>query len=154
MSADGAGPVAIPPPVIYVAALLLGLWLDPLWPISPLPESVAYSIGALAVIAGILIAPFAFLKFRRAGTPFNVRKPATALVTDGPYQYSRNPGYVALTLFYLGIALLLRNVWMLLMAAPALVVMDLWVVRSEERHLEARFGEEYASYKRTVRRWL
>jgi protein-S-isoprenylcysteine O-methyltransferase Ste14 len=154
MSASAAGPVAVPPPVIYVTALLLGLWLDQLSPISPLPESPSYAIGTLLVVASVLIVPFAFLRFRRAGTPFNVRKPATALVTDGPYRYSRNPGYVALTLFYLGIALLLRNVWVLLMAAPALVVMDLWVVRSEERHLEERFGEEYAGYKRTVRRWL
>lgn len=154
MSAEVAGPVALPPPVVYVAALLLGLELEYFWPISPLPESPAHVIGALLVVASVLIVPFAFLKFRRAGTPFNVRKPATALVTDGPYRYSRNPGYVALTLFYLGIALLLRNVWVLLMAAPALVVMDLWVVRSEERHLEERFGQEYASYKRSVRRWL
>lgn len=154
MSINTTGPLAVPPPVIYVTALLLGLWLDQLWPIAPLPETPAQFIGALALIAGVLIAPFAFLRFRRAGTPFNVRKPATALVTDGPYRYSRNPGYVALTIFYLGIALLLNNVWVLLMAAPALVVMDLWVVRSEERHLEERFGKEYTSYKQIVRRWL
>lgn len=154
MSTDARGPVALPPPVIYVTALLAGLVLNHLWPGSLLPERWAYLFGILLVVASALIVLPVFLRFRRAGTPFDVRKPATALITDGLNRFSRNPGYVALTLLYLGIALLLNNPWVALLVVPALLVMDLWIVRREERHLEERFGEPYLRYKRTVRRWV
>lgn len=154
MSSNVRGPVAVPPPLIYVVALLVGLALNYLWPVSLLPTWWAYLIGIVLVIASVLIMPSVLLRFRRARTPFNVRKPATALITDGPYRFSRHPGYVALTLLYLGVALLLNNVWVLAMVMPALLVMDLWIVRREERHLEERFGEQYLRYKGTVRRWV
>ena len=93
-------------------------------------------------------------RFRRAGTPFDVRKTASVLITDGPYRFSRNPSYVSLTLLYLGIGTLLNNGWILILVAPVFLVMDLWVVRREERQLETKFGEDYLRYKAAVRRWL
>ena len=98
--------------------------------------------------------PLVLRRFRRAGTTFDVRKSASALITEGPYRFSRNPSYVSLTLLYLGIGILLNNGWILILVAPVFLVMDLWVVRREERHLEATFGEEFLRYKATVRRWL
>ena len=99
--------------------------------------------------------PLVLRRFRRAGTPFfNLRKPASALITEGPYRFSRNPSYVSLTLLYLGIGTLLNNGWILLLVVPVLLVMDLWVVRKEERHLETKFGEDYLRYKAAVRRFL
>jgi protein-S-isoprenylcysteine O-methyltransferase Ste14 len=154
MNPDNGGPGALPPPVIYVAALLAGLALNYLWPVSFPPARWGYSIGTVLVIASVFIVFPVFLRFRRAGTPFDVRKPATALITDGPNRFSRNPGYVALTLLYLGVALLVSSLWALLLVVPALLVMDRWIVRREERHLEERFGEQYLRYKRTVRRWV
>ena len=53
-----------------------------------------------------------------------------------------------------GIGILLNNGWILILVAPVFLVMDLWVVRREERHMEAKFGEEYLRYKAAVRRWL
>ncbi len=158
----GAGPVEassgpgirIPPPVIYVAALAIGFVLNYLWPLSPLSGSSRYVIGSVVPLVGGLIMPLVLRRFRRAGTTFDVRKPASALITEGPYRFSRNPSYVSLTLLYLGIGILLNNGWILILLAPVFLVMDLWVVRREERHLEAKFGEEYLRYKLAVRRWL
>ncbi len=158
----GAGPVEassgpgirIPPPVIYVAALAIGFVLNYLWPLSPLSGSSRYVIGSVVPLVGGLIMPLVLRRFRRAGTTFDVRKPASALITEGPYRFSRNPSYVSLTLLYLGIGILLNNGWILILLAPVFLVMDLWVVRREERHLEAKFGEEYLRYKVAVRRWL
>jgi hypothetical protein len=76
------------------------------------------------------------------------------LITDGPYRFSRNPGYVSLTMLYLGLGILLDNGWVLILVVPVLVVMDRWVIRREDRHLEARFGDDFRRYRARVRRWL
>ncbi len=146
--------IRIPPPVIYVAALAIGFVLNYLWPLSPLSGSSRYVIGSVVPLVGGVIMPLVLRRFRRAGTTFDVRKPASALITEGPYRFSRNPSYVSLTLLYLGIGILFNNGWILILVAPVFLVMDLWVVRREERHLEAKFGEEFLRYKATVRRWL
>ena len=72
----------------------------------------------------------------------------------GPYRFSRNPIYLAFSLFQTGIALGVANAWTLITLLPAISVMSLVVIPREERYLEAHFGEEYASYKARVRRWL
>lgn len=150
-----AGPgIRIPPPVIYLAALVIGSVLDYQWPLSPLLGSSRYVVGSIIALAGGLIMPPVLVRFRRSGTTIDVRKPATALITEGPYRFSRNPIYVSLTLLYLGIGTLLNNAWILILVAPVFLVMNLWVVSREERHLEATFGEEFLRYKAAVRRWL
>lgn len=146
--------VRVHPPVIYLAAFLVGIGLHHWWPIRILPGRSDIVLGVAMIVAGIAIMPPVLVRFRRAGTAFNPHKPASALITDGPYRLSRNPAYIALTLWYLGVGLLLNNGWVLLLAIPVLLVMDRYVVRGEERHLEAKFGEQYLRYKSTVRRWL
>ncbi len=61
---------------------------------------------------------------------------------------------MALTHLYQGVGSILNNGWIWLLVVPVLLVMDLWVVRKEERHLERKFGEDYLRYKAAVRRWL
>ena len=148
------GPIRLPPPVIYLAALLTGIVLNSLWAMSPLPGSWRYIVGSLLIAVNVLIMPSVLRRFWRAGTSFDVRKAASVLITDGPYRFSRNPSYVSLTLVYLGVGIILNNGWILLLVVPVLLVMDLWVVRKEERHLERKFGEDYLRYKAAVRRWL
>ena len=142
------------PPLVYIVPLLVGLVLEQI-----LPAVILFGLWRLGpgivliVLSCFLVAP-AVLRFRKAATPFDVRKAATALVTDGPYRYTRNPGYLALTLLYLGLGFLFSSVYVIVLVIPTVLVMDAAVVRKEEEHLEAQFGEEYLKYKATVRRWL
>ncbi|MDP6404052.1 MAG: isoprenylcysteine carboxylmethyltransferase family protein [Alphaproteobacteria bacterium] len=111
--------------------------------------------AALALLAmGLLIVVLALPKFRRAATPVRPDRPSTALISGGPYRFSRNPLYVALTLAYLGLAVALDSLWVLALLVPVLATMQVGVVAREERYLEAKFGDEYRAYKQTVRRWL
>ena len=139
---------------MYLTALVTGIVLNSLWAMSPLPGSWRYIVGSLLPVVSVLIMPPVLRRFRRAGTTFDVRKAASVLITDGPHRFSRNPSYVSLTLLYLGVGIILDNGWILLLVVPVLLVMDLWVVRKEERHLETKFGEDYLRYKAAVRRWL
>ena len=106
------------------------------------------------MIAPALIMPFVLLRFKEAKTNFDLRKPTTRIITTGPYRFSRNPSYVSLTMLYLGIAIAADSVWVLAGLIPTLVVMHYGVILREEEYLEAKFGEEYLRYKRSVPRWL
>ena len=77
-----------------------------------------------------------------------------SLFRTGPYRLSRNPIYLAFSLFQLGLALALSSVALLITLIPAVALMAFVVIPREERYLEARFPAEYSSYKAAVRRWL
>ena len=146
--------VAIFPPLVYVPFLAMGIVLDFLFPVPLLPNGVQYAAGFAVMAVGGLIMPFVLLEFRKARTNFNPRKPTTAIITTGPYRFSRNPSYVGLTLLCVGIGIAADSIWILGLLIPAIVVMHYGVIVREERYLENKFGEEYLRYRRSVRRWL
>ena len=152
-SRDRAGMIA-PPAFIYLIALAIGLLVHWFYPVQVLPTPFAIGIGLLLIAASGPIVISALRAFSRTKTSFLLRKPTSAIVTNGPYRFSRNPAYVSLTLFYGGIACLVNSLWVLLMVVPAVTVMHFGVIKREERYLEAKFGDEYREYKTTVRRWV
>jgi protein-S-isoprenylcysteine O-methyltransferase Ste14 len=91
---------------------------------------------------------------RGADTTLDVNKPVSTLVQDGPFRYSRNPGYLSLAMIYAGIAIL-RNALLAILFLPLLLLVTRReLIDREERYLERTFGEEYLAYKRRVRRWV
>ena len=81
-------------------------------------------------------------------------RPTTALVTDGPYQYTRNPIYVSFASIGLGIGLILNSYWVLGSVTIAVLGLHFLVVLREERYLETVIDHAYAGYRENVRRWL
>ncbi|HEX6653414.1 MAG TPA: isoprenylcysteine carboxylmethyltransferase family protein [Thermoleophilaceae bacterium] len=150
---DTAGVVA-PPPLIFLAGLIVGFALEALLPGVDLPGLVEWAVGALLVLAGLGLLLTFNASFSRKGTAVEPWKPTTAIVTTGPYRFTRNPAYLGMALTYVGIAVLNSAVWVLLPLPVVLAVIDRGVIAREERYLERRFGEEYLAYKRTVRRWI
>lgn len=75
------------------------------------------------------------------------------VVTDGPYAMSRHPMYVAWTAIYLGVALVARTAWLLLLT-PLLVVLIRREIAREEERLAEIFGPAYVAYQARVRRYL
>ena len=92
--------IKLPPPIIYLAALIIGMVIDDFWPLSLFPEIWGHIIGSVFILVSILLVPTFLIQFKKAGTTFDVRKSATTLITDGPYRFSRNPAYISLTLLY------------------------------------------------------
>jgi len=150
--ADVPGVIA-PPPLVYLIALLGGWGLSWLWPASLVPRSARPAGYALIALSAILFA-FSFQRFRRWNTSVVPRKPVTALITDGPYRFSRNPIYLAFTMFSVGIGIVADLPWLFGLLVPTLVVIRWGVIAREERYLERKFGEAYRGYKATVRRWI
>jgi protein-S-isoprenylcysteine O-methyltransferase Ste14 len=150
---DNANVIALPP-FIYATAFILGLLLHLAFPIHFLPSALVRWLGSSFMLISVLIAASALRALRRAQTTFDVSKPTTAIVTDGPYHFSRNPMYVSITLLYLGVTCLMNALWILLLVVPLLVVIQRGVIAREEAYLERTFGEEYLRYKVQVRRWI
>ena len=90
--------------------------------------------------------------YRYAGS--KQHKPTTAIVRSGPYQWSRNPIYLAFSILQLGIACWLNNLWVLVTLGAAWGLMTWVVIPREEHYLERKFGADYLQYKAKVRRWL
>src|ERR1041384_6442375 len=138
--------VVAPPPLLYAVPLAAGLVAQHYRAQSVLPPPVGRVVGVGLVVLGfIAFAPVA--AFRRAGTSPNPWKPVTALVVSGPYRWTRNPMYLGLTLWYLGITAWVNTL-------RPLLALHFGVIRREEAYLERQFGGEYRRYKATVRRWL
>src|SRR5215470_11843476 len=146
--------VIILPPLLYGAAFILGLLLHLVYPIHILPPTLTRGIGVVCVLVSLPLALATFRVLSRAHTPVDPLKPTTALVTEGPFRYSRNPIYVALTLLYLGVALLINALWILLLVVPAVLVIRYGVIAREEAYLTRKFGDAYRQYTTQVRRWL
>ena len=92
--------------------------------------------------------------FRRAGTSVVPSEPSTALVTTGPYRFTRNPIYIGFVLAYFGLAIVLTSMWVLLLLIPVLAILQRGVVVPEEAYLERKFGDAYRKYQAHVPRWL
>jgi protein-S-isoprenylcysteine O-methyltransferase Ste14 len=150
---DTAGVIA-PPPLIYLAGLAIGLVLDAVLPDADLPGIVRYGLGGLALLVGLGLMGSFVRAFAHASTDVRPDRPTTAIVTGGPYRFTRNPGYLGMALVFTGIALLANAPWALLLLLPTMAVIDRGVIAREERYLEAKFGPEYTGYKARVRRWV
>jgi protein-S-isoprenylcysteine O-methyltransferase Ste14 len=156
---DTAGVIARPP-LLFLAALLLGFASDHLLPLAfPVPGT-GLAHGVSVVVAGslILIGFAAFgagiRNFTCAGTPVPGTRPTRVLVTRGVHGWSRNPIYLGMFLVYGGIGLAVRSPWILILLLPLALTMRYGVVAREEAYLERRFGMAYRDYKARVRRWL
>ncbi len=154
--ADTAGVIA-PPPLMALAAVVVGLlldWLLPAYVLSVLLTLTSrIAIGVVLMGAGGALALAGERRFHRAGTEVKPWKPSTALVTGGVFRYLRNPMYVGLTIFLAGLAIMLASDWLVVTTVIFAVAIHFGVVRREERYLEAKFGEPYRAYKAQVPRY-
>lgn len=154
---DTPGVVA-PPPLILAVALAIGAVLDRVYPVPIFGAGAAdlarYIASGVLIVGGLALMATFLRAFRRHGTNVPTYRPATTLVTDGPYRYTRNPGYVSMFLIFAGIVLAADSLWLALLLIAFAIAIHYGVVAREERYLEARFGDDYRRYRQRVRRWI
>ncbi len=152
---DNPGMAAWRPAAIQLSTVLAGLMLHSLWPAEiPLAAPVAWIAVPMFMGLGFAIIALSYREFARARTSLRPDRGAHALIRTGPFRYSRNPLYVAVSLLIAGIAVWMNNLWVLVMLIPLFLVMSRAVIAREERYLEHKFGREYLDYKESVRRWI
>jgi protein-S-isoprenylcysteine O-methyltransferase Ste14 len=146
--------VFLPPPLLYALVFIVGMLFQRIWPVPMLPPALGRAAGIACILSGLTLEGWSIRTFWRAGTSVIPVRPSTAIITDGPFRFSRNPIYLALTLLYLGATFWLNSVWPLLLLPALLLLVQIYVISREERYLERKFGREYLQYKSRVRRWL
>lgn len=145
------------PPLVQAAICALISWaLAALVPqaSSPLGWLSLVAIGLLVIGSVILLA--AVLDFSRSETTVNPLEPeqAETLVVSGLFRFTRNPMYLGMALVLSAWALYLANV--LAIIGPVLFVASITAlqIKPEEEALGKIFGQDYAEYRKRVRRWL
>lgn len=147
--------IHLPPPLVYVAAFTVGLLAGRFWPLPlGIGESLASPLGSVLVAAGLALAFWGMFTFARHRTAVFPNRPATTVVRDGPYRFSRNPMYLGLAVAYIGGAVLLDTVWPLVFLPIAVLAINAFIITREEQYLAREFGEEYTDFRKSVRRWI
>jgi protein-S-isoprenylcysteine O-methyltransferase Ste14 len=155
-SLEGGAKVGFPPPLVFLGLLGVGLVLQRwVWPFPvPLPFGARVPAGSLLAAAGAALILSARLLFLRTGQHPAPWRPSPELLVGGVYAYTRNPMYLGITVFQLGLGLALGNGWVAALAPGGLLIVHFLAVRPEEAYLTEKFGAHYQSYAASVRRYL
>lgn len=146
----------IPPPVIAIACVALAWALARYMPAFAYPLPLRLPIAALFALGGFALDLSGFLAFRNASTTVNPLSPekATAIVRSGPYRFTRNPMYLGMASILFAFCLYLANPVSLVAVGVFVIYITRFQIIPEERLLVQKFGESYAEYTRSVRRWI
>lgn len=144
--------VLIPPPVYVLAGAAAQKLLAPGRPAGVLRKSAGGALAAAAVGLDV----WATLEFRKHQTTINPMQPgnASAVMESGPFAYTRNPIYLAMTGLLAAHAIGRGGLAPWLPVAGFAAVMDRVQIPAEEQALQQKFGEAYAGYADRVPRWL
>lgn len=140
----------IPIPEGHVTFLVVGIGLH-LWRPLRLMRAAKprHVLGWQLLLIGSLLAAWAVATVKDR----DIQKP-TEIIASGPYAFSRNPMYLAWSVIYFAVAVLVNTCWLIILLPILLLVTHYFVVRQEEHRLEQQFGEQYRQYRDRVSRYL
>lgn len=153
-----AAAVRFPPPILPIVTIIAGHILGRFFPILAeydLPAPQRYWIGGLIAAAAVLVlGVWPVRQFKQSGQDVTPWTPTPEIVVSGPYKFTRNPMYLMMILFCIGFAIILSDIWILLLTPACGWLIYHLAIRHEEVYLEEKFGDSYRRYKQDVGRWL
>lgn len=145
----------IPPFAFYIclaAGIAFALFYD--YRITLVPWQIRIASGTAVALAGFAFMGWGHGRFKKLGVAVKTFLPASELVTQGAYRFSRNPMYVGFVGILAGLGWAAGSFAMLTSAVAMYLFLDWYVIRREEAYLTRRFGQTYKDYCASVRRWL
>lgn len=119
-----------------------------------LVESVIRKISGVAIVSGSLILLLLTLLNFKNSLRFGMDETNKGeLITTGIFSVSRNPFFLSLELYFLGIAILFPNLFFIGFAVLSLVSIHFFILK-EEKYLRKMYGKEYDNYSQKVRRYF
>ena len=144
----------IKPPTYLLIAIFLIVILHFTLPVMTLIPAPWTLLGVLPVVIGIVINLNADRIFHKAETPVCPFESSSALVTSGPYRFTRNPMYLGFTLVLFGVSILTGSLTPFVIVLAFALLMDRMFIQMEEQKMAVMFGAQYEEYKSHARRWL
>jgi len=110
-------------------------------------------LGILFILAGIILSIKTSRMFREAGNHFDLKSESVTLMTSGIFCYSRNPMYLGVLFWFIGLAILLGSLVSFLYPVLFFIIANVMIIY-EESKLTQIYNDEYINYQRRVRRWF
>ncbi|MGH7931665.1 MAG: methyltransferase family protein [Candidatus Binataceae bacterium] len=151
---DNSGALKIHPPILAGLLLLAGFLLHLLGAHHRRMVYPHQLIGTILIAAAVGLSFYSAAMFRVRKTTKNPYGEPSTFVAAAPYRFTRNPMYLGLAIILLGFAVFFGSPVMLLAPILFFIVIDRMVIPQEEETMERLFGQQYADYKKRVRRWL
>jgi protein-S-isoprenylcysteine O-methyltransferase Ste14 len=143
-----------PPLLQFLLGFIGGVTLDALLGGTSSISGTAAIFGVLLTIAGVALFAWGLWTFAAARTGILLQRPASLVVTHGPYRWTRNPMYVGCVLIHAGIALAIDATWALLPLPAVIWLVTRTVIEREERYMRRTFAGAYSAYCARVGRWI
>lgn len=143
----------IPPILLLISSFLMIL----LHFIVPFQIVVHYPFnywGIILMILGLTIAKKVSVTFSKIDTEIHTFKKPRQIVTNGLFQYSRNPIYLGFVIALIGLNIVLGSFTPLIVVLIFIFLTNHWYISCEEKNMKEEFGQEYENYKKRVRRWI
>ena len=148
--------VRLPPPVVPVVMLVVGLAVDRLAaPLGWAPAGLLRWLGGAALVGiGIALLGAAAGLFRKTGQDPKPWEPSPELILEGIYLRTRNPMYVSFCVLQAGLGVLFGSLLPLILVPVTAWIITTTAIVHEEAYLRGKFGADYEAYLGRVRRWI
>jgi protein-S-isoprenylcysteine O-methyltransferase Ste14 len=110
-------------------------------------------VGIIFCCIGLIIFSLSLIAFGNAWRIGIDENNSNELVTGGIFKYSRNPIFLFMDLYFIGIMLIYPTILFIIVAICTVAGLHLQIVR-EEKFLQNKFGEKYREYKNQTRRYI
>ncbi len=144
----------IPPPIVAILFAVLIFYFSDSFAYVDLPFKIYISL--FFVLLGFFITFSSARNFKKKETTVNPIKPeeASQLVTDGFFKITRNPMYLGMLLFLLGLSIYNGLIVGLVFLPLFVGYITFFQIIPEESAMIEIFGEDYKAYMKKVRRWI
>ena len=150
------------PPLIMLFSINLGfgvgiynLYISQLYSIPSLLNYLrSTELGIFLILTSFLLIYLSAKSFKSHQEDPNPITKSNKLITVGIFKYLRNPMYLSLILFQLGVGSLLSFLHISFFSLFTLFILHFFIIKKEESYLRDKFGKQYVMYMQTSRRWI
>jgi protein-S-isoprenylcysteine O-methyltransferase Ste14 len=133
---------------------LLPILLHFLLPITQIVVPPYTYLGIPVMLGGLALTSWAARTFKEARAGFSLGEERPSLVTAGPFRFTRNPMYLGMIAWLLGLAILLGSLITFVFPIFVFLLANFILIPLEEKKMEQTFGSQFDAYRKHVRRWV
>jgi len=142
------------PPSIAMMLLVVAIIIHIFLPTLRFSYFSCWPFGIILAILGFGIMGWGWAEFQSSKTAICPTERASTLVTSGPFRFSRNPMYLGMILMLISPFAWLGSLPFAFTALLFFMIIHFVFIPFEEERMHEIFGEQYAKYKRKVRKWI